>query len=233
LATIFTNRAMQNSNSSFNEVNRKLDAVVYALAHKFNDVYVNELTNRFDLSFRATLPSDDQVLVKTVVDTWDDPASNPFEDIRDFALDFEETDEYFYPATRLMVPPKTWKDLTSYATQVDFDWVKDPTTGQRVFQVDDVMIEKVPPLSGLPDGNAIMLADGPGVPQALDVWDEVDTRFTRSGLLHVQRVFDEKTLNTWFGFHRTFAIANRNPKAVGVFFGLRRSYALVPSTLRE
>ena len=78
----------------------------------------------------------------------------------------------------------------TYATSVDHDWNINPLTGERVMQVDDITILKIPPLAGVPDGNGLMLARGEGVAPPLDVWDEVDQRFTRTGLIHVQRVFD-------------------------------------------
>jgi hypothetical protein len=221
VATIFTDRAMRNTNTAFNEVQRKLDAVAYAFSAKINRIYANVLANKFDSTFNASKPIDDQVLFSSIQDPWDDPAANPIEDIRDAVLQMEETDEYFYPASEIWLPPKSWKDLMTFATSVDHDWNIDPLNKERVRTIDEIAIRKVPPLAGIPDGNAILIARGAGIPPPLDVWDEVDTRFTKSGMVHVQRVFDEKTLNTWFGFHRTFVAVNRNPRSVLVFEGLR------------
>jgi len=164
---------------------------------------------------------DDQVNVKSLTDSWDDPSVNIFEDVRQFALEMEETDEYFFEPNLLMVGPKNWKDIVSYATTVDHPWVKDPTSGMLQLRIDNIVVRKVPTNSGMPDTSAILIAQGPGIAPPLDVWDEVNPNLSRSGLLHVQSVFDEKSLNTWFGFHRTFAVALRNPKAIGVFFGTR------------
>jgi hypothetical protein len=222
-ATIFTDRAIRNTNTAFNEVARKLDAIAYAFSAKINKIYGNKLANKFDATFNSGLPADDQVVTVTLQNPWrgvGSSSANPIEDIRDGALAMEETDEFFYPATEIWLPPKSWKDLNSFATSVDHPWSVNPLTGQRVLQVDEITVRKIPPQAGVPDGKALMLARGPGIPPPLDVWDEVDTRFTRTGLIHVQRVFDPKTLNTWYGFHRTFAVANRNPKAVAVFHGL-------------
>lgn len=221
LATMFTDRAVRNTSTAFNEVQRKLDAVAYAMAAKWNRIYANVIANKFDSAFNASKPVDDQVIFFAADDPWDDGASNPIEDVRDAALVQEETDEFFYPATELWLPPKSWKDMMTFATSVDHDWNINPLNGEVIRSIDEISIRKVPPQAGIPDGNGLMVARGPGIPPPLDVWDEVDTRFTRSGLIHVQRVFDPKTLNTWYGFHRTFVAVNRNPKAIVVFEGLR------------
>jgi len=223
LAVEFTDRAIRNTNTAFNEVSRKIDAVSYALAYKFNKIFADVIGNEFNAGVNAALPADDQVNFSTVINTWDDPGATPIDDILDLALTMEEDDEWFFRPSELWLPPKSWTDLYKYFISVDHDaWVQRPQDGMPMtMQVADIMVRKAPTNSGIPDGNGLMLARGPGVAPPLDVFEEVDGRFTRSGDIHVQRIFEERTLNVRFQLWRTFVAVNRNPHSVGVFAGLR------------
>ncbi len=223
LAVEFTDRAIRNTNTAFNEVSRKIDNVSYALSFQFNKIFADVIANEFDASFNSALPADDQVNFSTVVNTWDDPAANPVDDILDLALTMEEDDEWFFEPSELWVPPKSWMDLYKYMISVDHDeWVINPRDGMPMsISIGGITVRKSPTQSGIPDGNALMLARGPGVAPPLDVFEEVDGRFTRSGDIHVQRIFNERTLNVRFQMWRTFVAVNRNPHSVGVFAGLR------------
>jgi len=187
LGMMFSERALQNNVAGFNEMNFGLTALNYALAFTINKKHVEELANEFDTTYRATLEEDNQVLRNVIPKAWNDPTSNPFTDVRQGALDMEEADEWFFDATHLAVNPKGFHDLMKYATNVDHTWTIDPTTGQRLLQIDDIQIVKLPPLNGMPDTAALLMSIPDGVEKPLDIYEMVNTGISRSGMFHIRQ----------------------------------------------
>ena len=220
-ATLFSDDAMRNTGTAFSEVDRKLDVLARGFADKENRVYLDEIAYGFDQNRNNGKPIDEQINFFTAQKTWDDPQANPLQDIRDAVLISQERDEWEFDPTEIHLPPKSWHDINTYAQNVDHDWVIDPLSREKVLMVDEVRVFRLPPRSGVEDGNALLVARGPDIPAVLDVYDRVNPDLSRSGTMHVQRKFREESLTTWFGFHRSYACINRTPPSVTAFEGLR------------
>jgi hypothetical protein len=221
LGTLFSEKAQMNSAVGLNEINLGLDAVKYSLAYTFNTIYAEEIGNHFSTTYRTSLPTDDQILRTAITTAWNDPSANPFEDIRNAALTSETTEDWFAASTHLYVNPNTFKDVMTYATYADHTWEINPLTGEKVFKVDDIQIVKLPPLNGMPDGNALLTSEPPGSPDLLDVYDLINGNLSKTGMLHVREDKNPRTGAKWFGFERYFACRLGIAKRVHWLDGVR------------
>lgn len=219
----FTDAAIRNDVTAFNEVARKMDNMAYAMSYQWNTLYANELANNFDTTYNGNLPADDQVLEYTPTNPWDNASGDPLDDILQGQLLMETQDEFFYTPTELWVNPNSYLALYQFLYNQDHDWALNPLgspTQSTQININGIAVRKVPPQSGIPDGKAVLMARGPGVPALLETFDERDARFSTSGNVHVQRVFEENTLNVRFNMWRKFCVISRNPKGILVYHDL-------------
>lgn len=201
-------------NTAFDTINRQISWVTQKFNQTVNTHIANVMANDFDPNQTNFTDAEDQIIVVEADETWDSDNRDPIKNIRDGIETMANFPGHRKDATTLLVQNTDFRRLMDYFTNVDHVWARDPTTGQIIREVDGVMIEKVPADAGLPQGSALLLAEGPGEPPIVTLWDDVDERFTQSGIVHVRQFEDPENMNRVVMMHKTFAAANRNQKAV-------------------
>jgi hypothetical protein len=221
LAMEFTDRAMQNSAFSMGIVTRALQGQAYAMRYQWNRIFGNVLANEFSTAVNASKEADDRVLELVVTDAWDTAGGDPLSDLFAGQLQMKTNDESYSRPTTVWLPPAEYDLLYQFLVNQDHTWALTPIgdTGDMRIRIRGMDVMEVPPNSGIPAGKGLMMALGDDTPALLEVWDEVDTRFTRTGSVHVRRTVD-RNLNVRFEMSRTLACVNRWPKGTLVYHGL-------------
>ena len=216
----FTYDAIRYTNTAIDDIMRKVSFVAQKFALAINEHYANVLTNDFAINNQAGFEELDQVNVENVNEAWTSDDSNPEEDIRNLIETMENRTGHYNSPTILYLHSKDFRRLKDFYTRIDRRGQLNPLTGEELVRVDQVEVVKVPPDAGLPRGNGIMLDRNPGVQNPLSVWDDIDPRFSTTGVVHTRQYENPESLNRIFLFHKTHAAANRNAPAVGLLAGL-------------
>lgn len=221
LALEFTDRAMQNSAFSMGIVNRALEGQSYAMRFQWNRIFGNVIAREFDTAVNAALEVDDRVLELVITDAWNTAAGDPLADLFTAQLAMKTQADAYSRPTDVWLPPAEYDLLYQFLVNQDHQWALSPIgdTGDMRIRIRGMNVREVPPDSGIPAGKGLMMALGDDTPPLLEVWDEVDTRFTRTGSVHVRRTVD-RNLNVRFEMSRTLAVVNRWPKGTLVFHGI-------------
>ena len=222
LGIIFTKRAMMNDQFAFNEVDRKLGLVSWAMQFTWNKIYADAAANEFDTAVNAALPAEERVQEFTATNAWSTGSGTPLDDLIDAQLQMlENTDDYREPS-EVWVNPSEFIDLYKDLYNQDHDWALSPLTQGKTntINVNGMIVRAVPPNSGIPAGKGLML-DRRGIfgGPILKVYDRPDptpTVQSTSGMVNVQRIDDNPrgSGQTHYVFSRMFTAVNQDPKSV-------------------
>lgn len=214
----FTYEAMRYRNTAIDDVTRQTSDVGWSLNRDINELYLNALTNDLDPA-QTGVPLDDQVILEAVDESWTSDERNPIEDLRDAVESMEnETGKYFSP-TVVFLHTKDHRRLMDYFTNVDHPYAKDPTSATSSLRTFDGMrIVKVTPNTGLPQGKAVLIDERADAP--MTVYEDMDPRFTTTGLLHVRQYEHPETMNRVIMFHKTQVATLQESKAICLMSGM-------------